>query len=242
MIAGQCRPAGERAAEPAPGRGRTEEARLDPIRVLLVDDHHVVRECLRLHLELSLGATIVGEAATAAEALRLVAETGPDVLVLDVRLPDASGVAVARWVRRALPGVAIVVYTGYNDPLARRQLLGLGVRGYLSKTARVSEVVSAIERVASGETVLAPAPDTPTEGNSAAETEGIAELQEPLTAREQEVLELLAAGYRNAEIAAELGMGVHTVEFHVGHVLQKLGVRTRTAAAMKAQRLGLLAG
>src|SRR5581483_5463380 len=193
---------------------------------------------------LTPGMTVVGEAATAAEALRLVAETVPDVLVLDVRLPDASGVAVARRVRQAWPRVAIIVYTGYDDPLTRRQLLGLGVRGYLSKTARVSEVVAAIERVAAGETVLAPAWESAAGGNGAAEADEAgdgAALQEPLTAREQEVLALLAAGYHNAEIAAQLGVHEHTVEFHVGHVLQKLGVRTRTAAAMKAQRLGLLA-
>jgi DNA-binding NarL/FixJ family response regulator len=171
----------------------------------------------------------VGTAGDGAAALRLIAERQPDVLLLDVHLPGLSGVEVARQTRARFPRVAILVLTGYDDLGDARALVRLGVQGYLPKTASGEQIVAAIRTVARGETVLI------SKAAQAALGRGVG----PLTAREDEVLRLLAAGKRNAEIAAALAVSVSTVEFHLSNLFQKLGATSRTEAIRLAREQGL---
>jgi DNA-binding NarL/FixJ family response regulator len=199
-----------------------------PIRVVLVDDHPLVREGTQALLAGQLGIVVAGVAGDAATALRLLEEERPDVLLLDVRLPDASGIEVARRARAVRPDTAIVILTGYDDVAYVRTLLQMGVRGYLRKTASGQDIVAAIRAVAAGHSVL---------GSDVAETTSAAGA-EPLTDRELEVLRLLALGRRNGEVAADLGISIKTVEFHVGNILGKLRARSRTEALVIARQSG----
>jgi DNA-binding NarL/FixJ family response regulator len=183
----------------------------------------------RAALDTSPGIVVVGVADRGALALELVASQRPDVLVLDLHLPDVSGVEVARRVQSDFPRVAVVVLTGYDEPGYLRALLRLGVKGYLYKTASAGELVATVRAVADGRSVFA------SEATSALDADG-----EQLTVREHEVLRLLAAGLRNGEIAQQLGISGKTVEFHVGHLLEKLGARSRAEAIVKARRQHLL--
>jgi DNA-binding NarL/FixJ family response regulator len=147
-----------------------------------------------------------------------------------VRLPDLSGIEVARRVRAAFPKVALVILTGYDDAGYRRELLRIGVGGYLSKSASASEVADAIRAAAKGALLL---------GSEVAESESLND-GECLTERERQVLHYLVAGRRNAEIAETMIVSQKTVEFHISHILQKLGVRSRAEAVSCALRRGLV--
>ena len=195
------------------------------IQVVLVDDHPLVREGTRAALERSGHVEVIDTAADGAEALRILSQRHPDVLLLDLHLPDMSGLEVARRVRAEAPEVAVVVITGYEDASYLRALLQIGVRGYLRKTMSGLEIVDALKDVMAGRAVIArPA------GNSV----------ELLTTREDEVLRLMASGCRNGEIATQLGVSIKTVEFHIGHVLEKVGARSRTEAVLRARQHGLI--
>lgn len=202
-----------------------------PIRVLIVDDHPLLREGTQASLARSTGFVVVGLAPDGASALCLASTLHPDVVVLDLRLPDMSGVDVARWLRDHLPTVAVLVLTGYEPIGYVRALLDLGVRGYLQKTASGTELAAAVRAVAAGCQVLSDALRRATEHLTPVD---------PLTARELQVLRLVTAGRRNAEIAEELGISLKTVEFHIGNVLAKLGVRSRAEAIQATRELGLL--
>ncbi len=195
---------------------------------MIVDDHTLVREGTQAILATYSDIDVVGVAGDAAEAERLLIESAPDVLLLDIRLPDASGVDVARFVRRARPDTAILVMTGYDDVAYVRTLFELGVRGYLRKTASSQQIVAAIRAVAAGHVILGA---EIVHASPGAETDRLSD-------REREVMRLIALGRRNAEIARELGVSIKTVEFHVGNVLDKLGVRSRVEALARARQLG----
>lgn len=201
------------------------------IRVVLVDDHPMLREGTAALLAAQADIAVVGQTGRGAEAVALVGVRRPDVLVLDLHLPDLSGVEVARRVRAEHPDVAILILSNYEDAGYVRALLQLGVRGYLGKVAGGTEIVAAVRGVArGGATVLS---------NAARAALGAGGVE--LSAREMEVLGLIAAGRRNAEIAGALFIAESTVEYHVRHVLQKLGARSRTEALRKAREQGLLA-
>jgi DNA-binding NarL/FixJ family response regulator len=201
-----------------------------PIRVVLVDDHPMLREGTAALLAAQGDIAVVGQTGRGAEALGLVAESGPDVLVLDLHLPDLGGVEVARQVRAAHPGVAILVLSNYEDPMYVRALLQLGARGYLGKSTRGEEIVAAVRAVArGGATVLS-------DGARASLGAGGA----TLSARESEILGLIAAGRRNAQIAGDLSIAESTVEYHVRHILTKLDAHSRTDALRKAREQGLM--
>jgi len=211
-----------------------------PTRVVVVDDHPIMRAGTQAALEEQADLAVVGVAADGAEALRLSDALRPDVLVLDLGLPDISGVEVARQVSATSPEVNVLVLSAHDTLGNVRSLRDVGVRGFVSKLASGDELVGAIRRVAAGGTAISVC------GGSALSTGGAGskdaagdEPQESLTAREADVLQLLAGGRRNMEIAAELSVSVNTVEFHVRHVLAKLGARSRTEAAMRARELGL---
>ncbi len=200
-----------------------------PIRVVLVDDHPMLREGTATLLAARPDIAVVGQTGRGAEALALIGEHRPDVLLLDLHLPDLSGIEVARRVRAEHPRVAIVVLSNYEDAGYVRALLQLGARGYLGKAATGEEIVAAVRAAASGGTVLS-------DGARAALGAGGA----ALSARELEVLGLIAAGRRNAEIADTLSIAESTVEYHVRHLLGKLGARSRTEALRRAREQGLI--
>lgn len=201
-----------------------------PIRVVIVDDHPLLREGTQTLLERSPDLAVVGTAGEGETALRLVAERRPEVLLLDINLPGLSGVEVARLVRERHPQVAILVLTGYDDLGDARALVRLGVQGYLPKTASGEQIVEAVRTVARGESILI----------SKAAQAALGQGGGPLTAREAEVLRLVADGKRNAEIAAALSVSVSTVEFHLSNLFQKLGTGSRTETIHRARAQGLL--
>ena len=219
-----------RSSRPTPRAMLAGTAEVPAVRVAVVDDHALVREGTRLILEGVSGLRVVGAAANGAEALRLVEERRPDVLILDLQLPDMSGVEVTRRVRGTFPRVAILVLTAYVDATYIPRLLQLGVRGYLPKTATSAELVAAVRAVAAGRTIVV------SHGTGV----GAEPLGAPLTPREHDVLRLMATGLRNADIARRLTVSVKTVEHHVTHVLEKLGVQSRTQALIKAREHGLV--
>ncbi len=203
----------------------------DLVRVALVDDHPVILEMLEQWLVLAGGFAVVGKALDGATALQLVSERQPQVVVLDVGLPDLSGVDVARRIRLGAPDVAIVVFTGYYHDALSHTLRQLGVRAYLSKTTPGTEWIAVLRAVAH-------------EGSFRTGT-GLGAERTPslqrLSAREVDILQWLAHGRTNAEIAATLGIAPKTVETHVTHILTKLGAQNRTEAVWKAHRQGLIA-
>lgn len=200
-----------------------------PIRVLIIDDHPMVREGTRALLDRSPAIEVMDALGDGSAALWLVRRRQPDVVLLDVRLPDISGIEVARRLRLEFPSIKVLVVTGYDEIGYARALLRLGVRGYLAKSASGAELVAAIRAVAAGNRVLT------AEAARAVVDDGTT----PLTAREHEVLHRLVAGMRNAEIADALCLSLKTVEFHVRNVFQKLGARSRAEAVSMALQRGL---
>ena len=174
----------------------------DPIRVVLVDDHPALLAGVRDILE-DDGITVAASTGRGSEVLDLVAGVRPDVLVLDLHLPDLDGLEVARQVRAVHPGVGVLILTGWDDPPATEDLVRSGVRGYLSKRQTSEEIVAAVRVAARGGTLL---------GSMVAGTFNPLDTRR-LTIREREVLRRVMAGDRNAEIAATLGVAVATVEY-----------------------------
>ena len=201
-----------------------------PIRAVIVDDHPLMLEVLESHLQQEEGIEVVSTAETGAEALRQVGQSCPDMLLLDLGLPDMSGIEVAERVCTEFPAVTIVALTGFGTVEDQRALLELGVRGYLPKTLDGAEIVAAIQWVMQGQTVVV---SRTASGDSTGQPSD-------LTPREREVLQLLAEGRRNAELASALSLSVKTVEFHIHHILGKLGARSRVEAILAARRLGIL--
>jgi len=206
------------------------------IRVLLVDDHAVVREGLRAFLELQEGIEVVGEAADGAEGLAEAERLRPDVVLMDLLMPGLDGVAAMRELRGRLPAARAIVLTSFLDEDRLLPALRAGAAGYLLKNAPPAEVARAVRAAHAGEAVLDPVV-------AARLVETLARDDEPLdrlTPREREVLVLLGRGFPNKQIARELHLSEKTVKTHVGHVLAKLGVADRTQAAVAAVRAGLV--
>ncbi len=209
----------------------------DPIRVLLVDDHAVVREGLRTFLSLQDGIDVVAEAGDGEAGVRAAEQHKPDVVLMDLVMPRLDGVGAMRELRRRLPSARVIVLTSFLDDDRLLPAIQAGAAGYLLKDAEPQEIARAIRTAHAGETLLDPAV-------AARLVEAIATpagqaAPDRLTAREREVLLLIARGYANKRIALELGVAEKTVKTHVGHVLAKLGVSDRTQAAVYAVRAGL---
>ncbi|GAA2716786.1 MULTISPECIES: response regulator transcription factor [Streptomyces] len=209
-------------------------------RVLIVDDHPLFRDGLRTALEAAGGATVVAEAATAGEVLDAVARERPDVVVMDLALPDGSGIDVTRRLAQRHPGLPVLMLTMSDDDGSLLAALQAGARGYLVKGAGAGEVLHAVRTVAAGGAVFGP--------RTAARLTAL--LQEgrrhdaerlfpALTARETEVLQLIARGLDNRHIARELVLSEKTVRNHVTHVFDKLQVTTRAEAVARARDAGL---
>jgi DNA-binding NarL/FixJ family response regulator len=206
-----------------------------PVRVLLVDDHEIVRVGLRAILASHRGITVVGEAASAREAIAEAARLVPDVVLLDLRLPDGDGVEVCRTIRAAHPGCRVVMLTAYADEEALVASVLAGASGYLLKQTRGQDVVRAIEEAAAGRSLLDPASAERLLNFFRNWARGQEDLS-PLTDQERRVLDLMAEGKTNREIADALGLAEKTVKNYVSNILAKLRVRRRTEAALLAAR------
>ncbi len=207
------------------------------IRVLLVDDHAVVREGLRTFLSLQDGIEVVAEAGDGEAGVRAAEQHTPDVVLMDLVMPRLDGVGAMRELRRRLPATRVIVLTSFLDDDRLLPAIQAGAAGYLLKDAEPQEIARAIRTAHAGETLLDPAVAARLV-DAIAQPAGQA-APERLTAREREVLTLIARGYANKRIALELGVAEKTVKTHVGHVLAKLGVTDRTQAAVYAVRAGL---
>ncbi|MCE4026922.1 response regulator transcription factor [Microbacterium sp. Au-Mic1] len=226
------------------------------IRVLIVDDHAMLRAGFRTILDLQPDIEVVGEAGTGSEAVDLAGSLQPDVITMDVQMPDMDGLEATRRITadgRIRSSIAIVTTFDRDDYLF--DALDAGASGFLLKNAGPEELVAAVRALAAGDGMLAPEVTRRVlqrfAAQPAAVTQGLAtvvtgspvlpsaELPEPLTERETEVLRLVAEAWSNAEIAAELFIGEATVKTHVSRILQKLGARDRVQAVVLAHRLGL---
>jgi DNA-binding NarL/FixJ family response regulator len=212
----------------------------DAIRVLIVDDHAVVREGLRTFLALQDGIEVVGEAGDGAEALDAAAALQPDVILMDLVMPALDGLGAMRALRDAGTTARVIVLTSFTDDERILPAIQLGAAGYLLKNVAPAELARAVRAAHAGEALLDP---TVAARLVAAVAEQRAEgprAADALTRRERDVLTLIARGLSNKRIAFELGLSEKTVKAHVGHVLAKLGVSDRTQAALYAVRHGLV--
>jgi two-component system, NarL family, response regulator LiaR len=209
----------------------------ETIRVLLVDDHAVVREGLRTFLELQEGIEIVGEAGDGEAAIREAERLHPDVILMDLVMPKLDGVGAMRELRRRLPASRVIVLTSFTQDDRLLPAIQAGAAGYLLKNVEPAELARAVRAAHAGGTLL-----DPTVASRLVEVIAQPPGEEPrerLTTREREVLALIAQGRSNKRIAMELGIAEKTVKTHVGHLLAKLDVPDRTQAALLAVREGL---
>ena len=208
----------------------------NPIRVLLADDHAVVRQGIRQFLETGSRIQVVAEAADGGEALKLIREHSPDVAVLDIQMPVHSGIEVTRTVRSERLPVGVLILTAFDDPPYIRAVLEAGANGYVLKTADAQDVVDAVQAVYEGQSVLDP---VVTRQLLSQMTVNAAEPHvQPLTERELAVLRLAARGHTNKAIGVELDISDRTVQGHLAKIYDKLGAAGRTEAVMRAVTLG----
>ncbi|WP_066946820.1 response regulator transcription factor [Streptomyces lushanensis] len=211
-------------------------------RVIVADDQAVVREGIVMLLGLLPGIEVVGAAKDGEEAVALVAELRPDVVLMDLRMPRCDGVEATRRIRAEHPGTQVVVLTTYADDDSLFAALRAGARGYLTKDARGEEIVRAVEDVLAGQAGLAPAVQRRLLEQVTAPLAAPApvELPDGLTSREAEVLSLVAEGLSNKEIAQRLHIGAATVKTHINNLFAKTGVRDRAQAVRYAYQRGLI--
>jgi two-component system NarL family response regulator len=203
----------------------------DPIRILVVDDHHVVRQGLVALLNIMPDIEVVGQAADGAEAIKLHGSLRPDITLMDLQLPGISGVEAIRHIRNNDPAARFIVLTTFDGDEDIYRALEAGARAYLLKGMTVEELTSAIKAVHAGKTRISPAI-----------AEKLAERMSgpALTAREQDVIERIVAGRSNKEIASDLNISEATVKTHINSLLGKLGVGDRTHAATVAIQRGIV--
>jgi NarL family two-component system response regulator LiaR len=208
----------------------------DAIRVLIVDDHQVVREGLRNFLELQDGMEVAGEAADGEAGVALATELRPDVVLMDLVMPRLGGVEAMRALRERVPRTRVIVLTSFIDDEHLLPAMRAGAAGYLLKNVQPQELARAIRTADAGEALIDPAV-------AARLVEALAEGErddgyERLTPREREVLALIGRGFSNKRIALELGVAEKTAKTHVSNLLGKLGLADRTQAALYASRIG----
>ncbi|HKX56153.1 MAG TPA: response regulator transcription factor [Xanthomonadales bacterium] len=210
------------------------------IRVMLVDDQNLVRKGVRSLLELSTDIEIVAEAADGAEAIRLLPEVNPDVMLLDMRMPGMSGIDVLQTLAKNNAVPPTIILTTFDDDELVLAGIKAGARGYLLKDVSLEDLVGAVKTVAEGGSIVKPAvTQRLLKGLENLHTEfSSLDRPDPLTERETEILRLMAGGYSNKEIANSLGVAEGTIKNHVSNILSKMGVRDRTRAVLKAFELG----
>jgi DNA-binding NarL/FixJ family response regulator len=211
----------------------------DPLRVLVADDHPLFRQGLRTAIEAGDGVEVVGEAETGVEAVALTLELQPDVVVMDVQMPERNGIEATREIVGQSPHVGVLVLTMFEDDDSVFAAMRAGARGYLLKGSDHDEIVRAIRAVSSGEAIFGPAIATRLMAYFAASPGGPAQAFPELTAREREVLELIAQGHSNAAIADRLVLSQKTVRNHVSNIFTKLQVADRAQAIVRARKAGL---
>ena len=212
------------------------EASSQPIRVMLVDDHTMVRLGLTTLLKVHEDLELAGEASTGEAAVRLSSELLPDVILMDLKLPDMDGATATHVIREQLPQVEVIALTSYNEPELIKSALEAGAIGYLLKDVSAEELAHAIRAAHSGRATLsAEATRVMIRASSQPPKVGF-----DLTDREHEVLALLVEGLTNDQIAAKLNVEPSTIKSHVSNILSKLGVTSRTEAASLALRQGLI--
>ncbi len=236
------RPLPSRTAAPA-NQNTTAGRGAHPIRILLVDDHAVIRQALRMLLESQPELEVVGDAENGREAVQAVEKLAPDVVLMDVVMPGLNGLEATRQIRRIAPATRVVMLTGFVDEDQLLDALRSGASGYIIKKSDVSELVLAIQTVHRGNSYFSSALS---EGFDLAEVLYQAKRSdqrsgvETLTPREREVLQLIAEGYTNQGIANELYISVKTVEAHKAHIMAKLHARNRTDLIRYAIRKGIV--
>lgn len=227
------------SAEARPARGDDQR-----IRTLVVDDHDLARESLKYMLSDAAGVEVVGEAANGREALLQCSRLRPDLVLMDVRMPEMDGLTATRELKGKHPKVSVLMLTMHDNPDYLLEALKAGASGYVLKDAEEGEVVSAIQQVRDGESPLDPKLASRLLRRMATgEGRQTAKARQPaqaLTSREVEVLGYLKLGKTNRQIAQDLYISVGTVKNHVEHIIQKLGVSDRTQAVVRSLEMGLL--
>lgn len=210
----------------------------EPIRVVLVDDHPMYLDGLRLALDATPGIEVVGEAATGTAGIEEAARHQPDIVIMDVNMPDLNGIEATRRVVAESPHIGVIVLTMFDEDESVFQAMRAGARGYLLKGADHADIVRAVTAVARGDAIFGPALARRLIGYFAAERRAAVPFAE-LTEREREVLELVARGCSNADIARTLFISHKTVRNHVSNVFSKLQVTDRAQAIVRARQAGL---
>lgn len=210
-----------------------------PIRVILADDHAVVRKGIREFLETDEALIVIAEGADGDEALKLIRELQPDVAVLDIQMPRQSGIEVTRAARAARLPVGILLLTAFDDEPYIRAALQAGANGYVLKTAEAQDIIAAVQAVHEGKSAIDPA-ITRKLLTQLSRSEAPEALLEPLTERELEVLRLTAKGYTNKAIGVQLSISDRTAQGHLAKIYAKLHATSRTEAVMRAVTLNLI--
>jgi DNA-binding NarL/FixJ family response regulator len=208
----------------------------NPRRVVVVDDHELLRTGTRRILDDAIDFTVVGEAADGDVALRIVAELQPNVVLIDIRLPTVNGIDVARQIAADYPAITVLILTAYDDEHYVRAALAAGVSGYLLKTTPGGELIQSIRAACDGSKSLASSLTGRGEKEAAKDSQ---DGSPRLTTREQEVVRLVARGMSNKSIARDLGISPRTVEGHLNHVFEKVGTASRTELVHYALAIGL---
>lgn len=230
------------------------EARSTPFRIVIADDHGLVRQGFRSMLAREEGVEVVGEAEDGREAVEICSRLRPDLVLMDVRMPELDGLAATREIKQRYPETSVLMVTMQENPDYLLEAVKAGAAGYVLKGSRNSQIMSAIRRVSEGESPLNQelamyvirhlAGGTAQEARPSSDSQSHKRpdlLPHSLTKREVEVLRLLAQGQTNREIAQSFVLSTLTVKTHVQRIISKLGVSDRTQAAVRAAELGLLA-
>jgi DNA-binding NarL/FixJ family response regulator len=215
-----------------------QETSPQPIRVVLADDHAVVRAGIRRFLEQADDIQVVAEADDGEAAIAAIDQFQPDVAVLDIQMPKASGVVVTRWVRTHHREVGVLILTAFDDDPYVLAVLQAGANGYVLKTASPEEIIQAVREVREGKSVLDPSIAQKLMERISGEP--LIKTMDTLTNRELEVLALVGRGYTNKAIGVQLGISDRTVQGHLSHIFTKLQANSRTEAVMRAVSLGWL--
>jgi NarL family two-component system response regulator LiaR len=214
---------------------------MEKIRILIADDHTLVREGTRERLEREKDFEVVGEAADGEEAVKLAQELKPNVAIIDIAMPNLNGIEATKQIKANQPATSILVLSAYDNDQYIYAVLEAGANGYLLKNVRGAQLVDAIRDVSAGEVVLDPhvARKVVQWFSSMSHGKSVVEgLPDHFSEREMEVLKLAAKGMSNKEIAAQLALSVRTVQSHLGNIFDKLGVSSRTEAVLRALKEG----
>lgn len=212
---------------------------MSTIRVVLADDHAVVRKGIREFLEEDSGIQVVAEAGDGEKVKALIHEYTPDVAVLDVRMPGATGIDVAAWIKAQNLPIRVLILSAYDDDPFVIAAIQAGASGYVLKNAEAEQIIGAVRQVAMGRTVL-PSDAAASLIRHVIDEKSLLPASEPLTEREREVLKLAAAGMTNRGIGVQLSISDRTVQGHLASIYAKLGVNSRTEAVTKALQIGAL--